>query len=97
MIQYYGFKNLDTLLLSAALKSDYCLEFMSGWFQNGILVPRPVSVNCAYFGTTSLAMKAQIKKKKINQPIIWDTKKGKEISFVKTLFPLFISFFIYSG
>lgn len=43
---------------SAVLKSDYSLEFTSGWFQNGTLGPRPVGVNCACFDTTSPAMKA---------------------------------------
>lgn len=58
------FKALTTLLLSADSVSDYGMEFMSDWFQNGISDPRPVSVNCTHFGTDVPAMKAQITKKK---------------------------------
>lgn len=80
MVQYYGFKNSETLLLSAALKSDYGLEIMSGWFPNGILGSRPVLVNFAYFDTTSPSMKAQITKKNLtNQLFEISRKESKSV------------------
>jgi hypothetical protein len=71
------------------------MEFMSGWFQNAILGPRPVLINCVYFGTISPALEIQIKEKNLTNQLV-EIPRNKRKSVLYKHFSLFFKLLIYS-